>query len=234
MNATKFYIYKSQKIESSDYRSSKKGSHTNNYQVEFDVWYAFSEDEQRNYYYIHEEISCPFKNTYVGVYSKSVSGIAKVCEWFGRQVDVTFEPVSNANDVKIHRSSPTSTQSSQSYTSGFSWNLGGNVSYKFGGESAGATVGLSGGISVSNSHTYTVNDVTIADNGDNGSECKASWSFILSGVRTTYAPFSTACVNMYEGSLTGRHQTSGRYGLYYFDAGEKPDSAVQRHPVRAA
>ena len=61
MNATKFYIYKSQKIESSDYRSSKKGSHTNNYQVEFDVWYAFSEDEQRNYYYIHEEISCPFK-----------------------------------------------------------------------------------------------------------------------------------------------------------------------------
>ena len=204
MNATKFYIYKSQKIESSDYRSSKKGSHTNNYQVEFDVWYAFSEDEQRNYYYIHEEISCPFKNTYVGVYSKSVSGIAKVCEWFGRQVDVTFEPVSNANDVKIHRSSPTSTQSSQSYTSGFSWNLGGNVSYKFGGESAGATVGLSGGISVSNSHTYTVNDVTIADNGDNGSECKASWSFILSGVRTTYAPFSTACVNMYEGSLTGR------------------------------
>ncbi len=212
----------------------KKGSHTNNYQVEFDVWYAFSEDEQRNYYYIHEEISCPFKNTYVGVYSKSVSGIAKVCEWFGRQVDVTFEPVSNANDVKIHRSSPTSTQSSQSYTSGFSWNLGGNVSYKFGGESAGATVGLSGGISVSNSHTYTVNDVTIADNGDNGSECKASWSFILSGVRTTYAPFSTACVNMYEGSLTGRSQTSGRYGLYYFDAGEKPDSAVQRHPVRAA
>ena len=93
MNATKFYIYKSQKIESSDYRSSKKGSHTNNYQVEFDVWYAFSEDEQRNYYYIHEEISCPFKNTYVGVYSKSVSGIAKVCEWFGRQVDVRFEPV---------------------------------------------------------------------------------------------------------------------------------------------
>ena len=112
MNATKFYIYKSQKIESSDYRSSKKGSHTNNYQVEFDVWYAFSEDEQRNYYYIHEEISCPFKNTYVGVYSKSVSGIAKVCEWFGRQVDVTFEPVSNANDVKIHRSSPTSSRAS--------------------------------------------------------------------------------------------------------------------------
>ena len=37
---------------------------------------------------------------------------------------------------------------------------------------------------MSNSHTYTVNDVTIADNGDNGSECKASWSFILSGVRT--------------------------------------------------
>lgn len=201
--ATKFYLYRTQTIASSDYRNSGKRPRgaSNSYQVEFDLWNVYSINEKRNYYYVHEEVNCSFKNTYVGMYSYSVYGIAKVSEWYGQSVSVGFVPVSKELGATIHRSSPNSTQSAVNYTSGFSWSLSGSAALKVGEKGAEGDFGFSAGATFSSSESYRVEDVTVRDLGDYES---ASWAFDLRDVRSNFYFFAIAMTDLHEGSLTGR------------------------------
>ncbi len=133
--ATKLYLSYTHTLGKNDYQNPGKaditGDVSNVYSVEYDIWNAYSIDEGRNYYYIHQEIMCSFGNCYAGVYNAAVTTdgchtIAKVCQWYGKEIETTTTPYGNgALNMVIHRSSPETTQSSTSYTSGFSWNLSG-------------------------------------------------------------------------------------------------------------
>lgn len=194
-------------ISASSYQSSSKAKRdrVNYYSLEYDIWNVMSLSEKRNYYYVHQEFLGAFKDGYLDVYTTNVTTdgfktVAKVCEWYGSSVRMTAAPYGSvyANTMKIHRTSPETTQSSTSYSSGFSWNLGGSIAY---GEK-GAQGTVSGGIGVSSSYSYSVADVTISNQciPDN----TLAWQFDLSSAYTKFAPFSKAGTNMHEGSLTGR------------------------------
>jgi hypothetical protein len=193
-----------QQLSTSDYCEPKRAgrTRTNYYSVECDIWNVYSVSEKRNYYYIHQDFLGAFNDCYVGVYNKSIKTkgcktVSKVCEWYGQQVKLTTVPDGSA-DMRIHRTSPETTQSSTSYTSGVSYNLGGTVGVE-GGKFAGS---FNGGIGVNSSYTYTVNDVSIAN------LCVPAtslcWEFNLARAWTKYAPFQTACTSMHEGSASGR------------------------------
>lgn len=224
-----------QTLDASQYRDKSKGGGTNVYSVEYDIWNALSLKEKRNYYYIHQEILTNFTDCYKGVYSKAVGTIAKVCEYYGKEVEVTTVPV-NCSGMEIHRDEPKTTQSSTTYTSGLSWNLGGSVGVEVSKKGPTGMFQISGGIQVNQSTQYEVHDVTISNLCKQG--ISLGWLFDLSDVRVTYAPFSKACSNIHEGSLTGRTTLSaGTDYIISFPETEEPqlqgNLRVQLHSAAA-
>lgn len=202
-----------QTLSSSDYRKASKASNgaTNFYNIEYDIWNVYSLTDKRNYYYIHQGIVASFANTYKGVYSCAVTTdgchtIAKVCEWYGKAIEVEVVPENTAG-LQIHRHAPSTTQTDYTYTSGLSWNLGGSLAVKGGGKGTEATGSISGGISVSNSTTHTDHDITVSNLSV--PDQKLEWKFDLMAAFVKYAPFNTACTSMHEGSLTGRTTFNG-------------------------
>lgn len=173
------------------------------YQVEYDIYHAHSENagDNRNYYYIHQEIMADFNDVYKGVYNKAVSGIAKVCEWYGDYISVETVP-SGTSGMEIHRNSPGTAEQTVSYTSGVTWSLGG----EFRTEKEGAGASISAGISVDNSETYEVADVTISNRCVPGK--RLAWDFKLRRSDSSFVLYYTAMTNLKEGSLSGRTTTT--------------------------
>ena len=205
VNAYKVYIsdYKHTLVQS-DYRSKSysKPSQTNVYNVEFDIWNVYSVAEKRNYYYIHQSFLGSFKNCYKGVHKTNIKTdgcytIAKVGEYYCDHMTLSVKPDASSSGMIIHRNSPSTTLTDVNYTSGFSWNLSGEVSYdgKWGGS-------VSGGIALSFSDSYTRADMTIENNCVPGSEL--SWTFSLMKARAKFHPFYGAGSNFIESSLTSR------------------------------
>lgn len=205
VNAYKVYItdYKHTLVQS-DYRSKSysKPSQTNVYNVEFDIWNVYSVAEKRNYYYIHQSFLGSFKNCYKGVHKTNITTdgcytIAKVGEYYCDHMTLSVKPDASSSGMIIHRNSPSTTQTDVNYTSGFSWNLSGEVSYdgKWGGSA-------SGGIALSFSDSYTRADITIENNCVPGSEL--SWTFSLMKARAKFNPFYGAGSKFIESSLTSR------------------------------
>lgn len=207
ISATKYYVTGTQTlVKEKDYRGPEKidiaDTVSNAYNVEYDIWNAYSIDEGRNYYYIHQEIMCSFANGYVDVYRKAVGTIAKVCEWYGKEIDITTTPHGDgALDMRIHQTSPSTTESSTSYTSGISGTIGGEIGFS----GKKATGSVSGGVTISSSYTYTIDDVTISNLcSGSGSDGQLAWNYSLAAAFSKYAPFSWACTNLHEGALCGR------------------------------
>ncbi len=208
VGAIKFYTNKTVTIDKSQYRNMEKANVTekgtsNTYGFEHDIWHVYSIDEDRNYYLIHQEIICSFADAYRGVYNANVTTngchtIAKVSEWYGKNIKVTLTPV-NALSMQIHRSSPETMQSSTSYTSGFAWNLARSVAISLDG---GASSTVSGGVTFSTSSTYKIDDVVISNLCSQNS--KLSWNYDIRGASAHFNLFSTACTVMDESALCGR------------------------------
>ena len=203
--ADMFKVYKSgaANLEGSDYRRSSIGKRVANYSIEYDIYNAFSLGEKRNYYYIHQQIMADFNNVYAGIYSNNVTTdgchtIAKVCEWYGSEVETTMTPDAKSGGMQIHQTAPGTTQLSASHTTGLSLSLNGE--FGFNGENPEG--GISGGISIENSRTETIPDVSITETSSPGT--KVGWKFGMSGARTTFMPIYTAATNMHEGALVGR------------------------------
>ena len=76
--------------------------------------------------------------------------------------------------VQLMNSSPASTSGSTSTTSGFTWNLGGNVGLN----AAGPSIGLSGGVSFSSSEMVAVADCTVTNrSGPSDKKTATRWNY---------------------------------------------------------
>lgn len=201
-----------------DYASE---SQSNYYNLEFDVWNVHSDNEKRNYYYIHQEFLGSFAECYKGVHSKAVTTngcytMAKVCEWYGDKVTVTATP-SGCSGMQIHRNSPATTNTSTTYTSGVEWNFSGDVSYS---QESGWGGTAHGGLTLNSSKTYTKEDISVYNNCSPGR--KLSWTFDLKKPDTSFSPWRVAGTNMYEGAAAGRSSLSvGMDYLISFPDSEK-------------
>ena len=207
VSAKKVIINGSYPVLRDDYRDTELSSLNDVqyavYQVEYDIYHAHSENagENRNYYFIHQEIMADFNDVYKGVYNKSVTGISKVCEWYGDYITVETVP-DGTSGMEIHRNSPGTTEQTKSYTSGISWSLGG----EFGVDKDGPSGAISAGISVENSETYEVADVTISNRCSPGK--RLAWDFKLRRADSHFKPYYTAMTDVEEGSLSGRTTTT--------------------------
>lgn len=188
MKAKKMYLNQS---SAWTYKGVKRPSY---YTVELDIWNAYSNDEQRHYYYIHQEMTYAFAETCVGSYhDHGWKSYGK----YGKYYQTSFYNVEKPGDVIFHRMSPGTTQSSKEYTSTVSYNIGGSVSTQ--------AIGFSGGMNISNTEKYTIDDVTI-DNYSiaTGDASKASWRFDMRDAKGHFNWLSYASVDIDPCSLSGR------------------------------
>lgn len=217
IGAYKVYLNLNQTLKSSDYHSADKAGassrQTNVYSVEYDIYNVFSIAEKRNYYYVHQEFLGNFRPCFKNVYSKAIetgaldtNSMAKICEWYADEVTLKTTPY-NVAGMQIHRNSPETTTTSTTYSSGISWNLGGSVGYQ-----AGAVKGdLSTGCSVSQSQSYSKEDVEIANNCVPGQQLE--WTYTFKRATTSFNPFYVAGTSMHEGAASGRN--SYKAGMDY-------------------
>lgn len=210
VNAYKVWETDYHTLVKSDYRGSYAAEEqTNIYNIEYDIWHVYSITEARNYYYIHQEFMGTFSPCYKGVRKTLVktngcNTMAKVSEYYGDYVTITTIP--KCQGLQIHRNSPSTTLGSTTYTSGFSWDLSGELSYD---GKVGGTVHT--GISLSFSESYNKEDLTVSNNCVPGN--KLEWTFNLTRPRAKFHPFYVAGSDMIEGALLGR--TSMTTGMDY-------------------
>jgi hypothetical protein len=102
----------------------------------------------------------------------------------------------NPGAVSMVFSSPGTTMGQRSVTSGITWNFGGNVSVGFQGKVPTGEVGFQAGISISNSTSFDIPDVTINNkSNDNGNNPR--WSYEIPRVYGV----EDGCVNSISGAL---------------------------------
>lgn len=163
MSATKLYLSGTRSWQ----KDSKSQKRTASFCIELDIWNAYSESEKEQYYLVHQEMTYAFGEYCIGSFH---NGAWKEYGRYGKYYETTFRNTDKPEAVKFHRLSPYTTQMSTTYTSAVALNLGGNVSLK----DAGVTAGLN----ISHSETYTVEDVYVTNNSVASSQLsKASWTF---------------------------------------------------------
>lgn len=190
-----------------DFFEEKKSgySRSSSFQYEYSIYPMYSANDNRYYYYIHNEMIVPFEPYYLGVFNTKDAGIpVKACEYYGSQVTATFLPY--VNGVNIHQTEPATTQGAVSYTSGVSYSLSGTVGYS---SKAGATASVTGGMSVSNSQSYTVQDITVSNLCKVGSSPELKWDFNFRGAGHAYKFTNTGQDRIIPPSLTGQTTFTG-------------------------
>lgn len=189
MSATKVYLTDSFRWK------YKQKIRTGYYTIEMDIWNAYSEAEKKQYYLIHQEMTFSMKDYCVGSFH---NGSMKTYGMYGKYYETTFRNVTKPGAVTFHRLAPSTTQTSTSYTSTVGFNLGGSVSTKGG-------AGISGGINISHSEAYTVEDVSIYNNSVATSKASnASWLFDMRDPSPTFNWKSHASIDFRPCSASGR------------------------------
>ena len=126
---------------------------TDNFQVEAKIWTAYSKDRKEHFYLVNLGFIAYVEPSFYGEWHTKVSTLKMKGYGFClTDVNLEFAPV-HPNGAIIHAHSPQTTERQSSYTSSVSFELGGSVSVT-GPE-------ISGGISISNSHTETINDIEV-------------------------------------------------------------------------
>lgn len=195
MSAVKIYRPASQtdKIPSS-YSGKKWVERTNNYMLELDIWNAYSAAEKRQYYFIHQEFTGSFQNMCVGEYKNAAW---KGYGWYGKYLETSFKNAKEPASVIYHKLSPTTSTQTTTYTSSVSFSIGGQVVTGAG--------GLTGGVNISNSASYNVEDVTISNKSvPTTQDAKASWLFDLRDASGSHKSFYHAFTKIRPSSLSGR------------------------------
>ena len=147
---------------------------TNRYQMEILVWNAYSEEEKRNFYLIHQELIMSFSDAFAGEYHGSP--LYKDYGFCGTQIECWFKYGSECNDVRLHETSPATTQQVTTYTSGLSYNLGGKVGVSLS-EKPGASADLSGGVTMTSGKSYSAQDINISNLCQPSDNPSAKWQF---------------------------------------------------------
>lgn len=162
--------------------------------TELDIWNAYSVAEQRQYYYIHQEMTFAFSESCVGSFHDAQW---KSYGMYGKYYETSFRNKQSPQSVILHRSSPSTTQTSTTYTS--------SISYSIGGEISTAASGISGGVNISNTQSYVVEDVMVYNNCvAAASLSKASWLFDLRDAKGHFNWKSHASVDIDPCSASGR------------------------------
>ena len=175
-------------------KKKKKEYRTNFYLAELDIWNAYSKNENRQYYYIHQEVSLPFQSVLFGEFH---AGAWKGYGGYGKKLETTFRNNGAQKEVIFHKLSPNTTQESKTYTTSVQYNVGGSIST--------SSASLSAGMTITNSCTYTVDDVVISNKSIAASQdSKASWAFDLRGATGKYHAFYHGNTEIIPGSLSGR------------------------------
>ena len=202
VDAYKLIFLKTQTVAKEEYYNYKvKEDRTSEYQVEFDIYNAFSEKEKRNYYYIHVEITCPFANFYIGNFYSDAKGMFKSNGMYGRSITITTNHWSDNDDVVIHRTSPGTTERITNYVSEVSFKVDGEISLSHG-------PSIEGGIRIDSREEYAVADVLITNNTQ-PNPAVAEWTFELKEATPYYDAFYYAMCGITPGSLAGRTTFNG-------------------------
>ncbi len=143
----------------------------NNYQLLHFVYAVHSLDTGEDWFYVQQRGSFNASNQY-----ESNWGGANQ-DYYMHLIEIDTEVdgfAKNTDKLGLIQSSPQSDEKSRSVSSSVSFDLGGEVSLQT--KDAGAK--LSGGVSISNSTTVTVEDVTIANTSiDRGNNAKWDYTF---------------------------------------------------------
>ncbi len=195
MSAVKVYIPgASTRDTPTSYSGKKWVAKTDNYMMELDIWNAYSAAEKRQYYFIHQEFTCSFKNTFVGEYKNAAW---RGYGWYGKSVESAFKNSKEPASVIYHKLSPTTSTQTTTYTSSVSFSIGGQVVTGAG--------GLTGGVNISNSSSYNVEDVTISNQSvPTTQEAKAAWLFELRDASGTHKAGVHGFTEITPSSLSGR------------------------------
>lgn len=139
------------------YGQEGKGA-ADNFQLEAKIWAAYSKDRKEHFYLVNLGFIAYVEPSFYGEWHYEGWKGYGLCL---TNVNLEFAPLF-PNGAIIHAHSPQTTERQSSYTSSVSFELGGNVSVT-GPE-------ISGGISISNSHTETINDIEVINrtNPDQG------------------------------------------------------------------
>jgi len=134
--------------------------------------YAFQDQASRgDYYIVSLIITAHNEQMYAGNWTQKHGGVStRLCGFYMEKLQVTteilntnFSAVSGAGFASGGNPVPTTTIGSTSYTSGFSWTLGGSITGQVGtNNSIGATVNA--GITFSDSETRIISDLDIKNN----------------------------------------------------------------------
>lgn len=149
-----------------------------------EVYNAYSLEECKNYYYIFLNLSTEFADAYVNHYGASYN-----C--YGKEIEISVYAPSGEK-IEVSNTTPTSTESSTNLSTGMSFNLGGVVGYK-----AGADIEMRSGLTISQTRSYTVEDVTVTNL--KSADTKARWKYSLKGPEGNWF---IGLIN--EGALVGR------------------------------
>lgn len=162
------YIFIGQKSYKAASVNGRSG--IDNFQVEAKIWPAYSKDRKEHFYLVNLGFIAYVEPSFYGEWHderdwKKGYGLCLT------NVNLEFAPV-RPNGSIVHAHSPQTTEKQSSYTSNVSFELGGSVSVT-GPE-------ISGGVSISNSHTETINDIEVVNrtNPAQGSP-QLRWQFNL-------------------------------------------------------
>lgn len=209
-----------------DYRdNSKSGNLVGSMLVR--VWNIYSIPKRTNYYLIHIESQTLFSGAYKGVYNKAVETdgwytIAKVAEWYGRQVKIDITPSKGSFYAETHY--PNTTAGSKTYSHSIGSTMGACVGYK--GEDFNCELRPS--LTITDSQSYSVNDVSVSDfsKADN----LLSWVFYINNEPdTSFHPFYVAGTDMSEPCATATSSLNARADAviaFPYDASTPPRLTV--------
>lgn len=138
------------------------------FQVEAKIWTAHSDDHDKHYYLVNLGFIAYVEPSFYGEWHSNLWKAYGLCL---TNVYLTFAPI-NPNGATLLAHSPQTTENQSFYTSNVSFRLEGNVSVN------GSQI--QDGVTISNSHTETINDIGVINMCDPGTwSPQLRWQFDL-------------------------------------------------------
>ena len=191
-----------------DYYNSKITGGTDRFIYVFNIWPIHSDDTGDNFFYITLKNTLAFGPAYHELYKKYIFPHGtKICEWAGYQFEWSFKCAAggiNPDDIITEEHSPKTTETSTTYTNGFSFNIGGSGSVGFQGDSPTGSLGFSAGLQVSNSTTTTIPDVSYKDMTGSDDDSHVGGIFTIAEARANYATLNYGLVRVTDPALAAR------------------------------
>ena len=173
--------------------------------INIDVWAASDIDRKKDYYLVRTSVTCPNKE--LNYQNQWESG--KYAGPYFKYCTITSGLGDVHSSLRANDCSPQTSIGSSSFTSGMSFNIGGNIGFNM----SGPTGGISEGFTISESRTQSIPDISISLNcADN----KPTWTFNSPDVE----PYWKGFVTKYDSAKSIQTNTAifDTYALYTMDS----------------